>query len=1159
MTEFAPDRRGLPRAPRAMLRVGSERVDPESLPGSRSRERRAGPAGDEWPLALAYRGPVLRVLGGPGTGKTRLAVEIVASRVDAGELAADECLLLAASRRSAATLRDAVTTRLAATTREPLSRTFASLGFGILRRAAIEADLPTPRLLSGPEQDVVLRDLLDGHRADPAGAPPWPDHLSEALTTRGFRAELRDLLMRAVERGVDPQALAALGRREGRPEWVAAAQVLEEYDQVTALSRPGAYDPAWIVTAAADALEDVPGLLSGLCRQTRLIVVDDAQEVTASGARLLGILAGSGVQIVLLGDPDCAVQTFRGAEPGFFGDGWRALGAGETVRLRRGRRMPGVLAAAAGRVVALIGAVGGTRHRGADPVGDGGVVEVHVFRSAAAEAGFVADVLRRAHLVDGMPWSDMAVIVRGQARAATIRRVLASARVPVAPSDGSLPVRDEEAVRPLLTLLRAAVERRLAVIRGALEAGSDRAETSIPPWGSQPAGQGAAMVALGGAGMADRAGVGEAVGEVPGEGRGDDPDAGWSLTPEAAVDLLTSPYGGADAVVLRRLRRALRRVALDSGSALPPDVLLARALARPGLLLDLGPEADGARRIAAMLEAARVRLAQEPRASAETVLWDIWTSARVADAWREAALAGGRGGMRADRDLDAVVEVFAAAAALADRVPGSDVAAFLDHIGAQEVAADTLAARSPEDQCVSVLTPHASAGREWPLVAVAGVQEGTWPDLRLRGSLLGSEHLVEVLAGREPSVPAAQAAIRHDEARLFHVAVSRASHRLIASGVRSEEDQPSAYLDVLDPRPEGSIRAFTEVERPLTLVGTVGSLRRELGRALTLPPGSRSRVDPGDEGPGDEGPGDEGPGDEGVRHADSAARTLAVLAREGVRGADPAGWWALRRPTSSAERIASGTLVPVSPSGLVEFGQCQVRWLLGRLGGEGPPIGSAALGTLVHETLAECGDAEAEVLRSHLAAQWGRLGLGGGWLARAKWAEGVAMVDRAAAYFAAARRDGWVRIGAEVSMRHTLGRAVVSGVADRLERNGSGGVRVIDYKTGSTKPKVAEVARHPQLGCYQVALEAGAFGPALTSAGAALVQLGKASTKDITRAVQDQRPLADDEDPEWARTLVTEAGEAMSGATYAATPGDWCRTCAVRTSCPVQPEGAMLA
>src|SRR5207244_2446763 len=110
---------------------------------------------------------------------------------------------------------------------EPLVRTFAGYAFGLLRRAAAQSGEPAPRLLTGPEQDLVIRELLAG--ADPAD---WPEHLAPALRTRAFAAELRDLLRRAVERGVGPGELAARGTALARPDWVAAGRFYARYLQV---------------------------------------------------------------------------------------------------------------------------------------------------------------------------------------------------------------------------------------------------------------------------------------------------------------------------------------------------------------------------------------------------------------------------------------------------------------------------------------------------------------------------------------------------------------------------------------------------------------------------------------------------------------------------------------------------------------------------------------------------------------------------------------------------------------------------------------------------------------------------------------------------------------------------------------------------------------
>ena len=1024
---------------------------------------------------LAADAPVVRVLGGPGTGRSTLGVELVLDRVDRLGHTPDECLLLAPTRLAAAALRDRLTARLARTSSEPLARTHQSFGFALLRREAALRGDPAPRLLSGPEQDVVLRELLAGHRAGLAGRPVWPERLHAALDARGFRAELRDLLMRAVEHGVDSDRLADLGRRHDRPEWVAAAAVLDEYDEVTALSQPGAFDPAWILTAAADLLKEDEAALTRLREQIRLVVVDDAQELTWAAARLLRTIAHPGLQVVLLGDPDSAVQTFRGADPRLlWWEDWPALREAPTVVLGTAYRSPQRLHEAAGEVARRIGALGGGRQRESTAARAGGEVQVALLRSVAQEAAFVASTLRRAHLHDGMPWREMAVVVRGRSRAATLRRVLAAADVPLAPPEGEVPVREEVAVRPLLSLLDLCL--RLA---------------------------------------RDPAALGH-----PGE----------------AADLCLSPAGGADAVSLRRLRRALRRIELDDGGRRSSDELLAAALGDPVLSARSGPDGEPLRRLTRAVRAgvAAARRtpdgnAWEPGVSAESVLWAIWSALGLAEPWRRAALAGGPRGARADRDLDAVVGVFDAAARYADRLPGSGPEAFLDHLRSEEVAGDTLALRAPALDTVAVLTPAAAAGRSWRLVCLAGVQEGVWPDLRLRGSLLGSEQLVDVVTGRGGTVRAAQAAVRHDETRLFHVAVSRAAERLVVSAVRNDEEQPSVYLDVLDPLPaeaDGG-RPFTSVGRALTLPAVVGALRQHAA-ALDDPVAARQ-----------------------------AGRQLARLADDGVTGADPRHWWSLVPAAADRPRRPGDQQVRVSPSKVEQFRTCQLAWVLRASGGDGVKSPSASIGTLVHDVLADLGDVDAATLQAEIDRRWPQLGLTPGWVQDRQREQAHEMARRAADYFRSPAAAGWERVGVEVDAAVQIGRAMLQGRVDRLERHTDGRLRVVDYKTGSSKPTVAELARHPQLGVYQAAVEAGAFaGFGDRSGGAALLHLGKAANTSVT--LQQQVALEQDQDPQWARTLIEQTAEGMGGAVFAATPGEHCRMCPVVASCPARPEGQSI-
>jgi superfamily I DNA/RNA helicase/RecB family exonuclease len=1018
--------------------------------------------------AAAHRVPVLRVLGGPGTGKTTLAVAVVLDRVRSGEARPDQCLLLTSSRLAAAGLRDRVTAALGGTSTEPLARSHQSFGFGILRQAAALRGDPAPRLLSGPEQDVILRELLAGHASGAAPAPPWPERVREALPTRGFRGELRDLLMRAVEYGLDAGDLAGLGRAHGRPEWAAAAQVLREYDQVTALSAAGAYDPAWILTAAADLLQDEPEALARVRSGLRLVVVDDAQELTSAAGRLLRVICGSGPgpSVILLGDPDTAVQTFRGADPRFLAEGWGTLGSGPTLVLPTAYRLPEVTHAAAQRVARKIGALSGGRQRTARAAGPGGRLDVHLVRAVSQEASLVAAELREAHLRHGVPWSEMAVVVRGQGRTTTLRRVLTASGVPVAAAGSDLPVRDEVAVRPLLALVRVVL---------------------------------------------DLAG-----------GRTDVVD------PQVAVDVLLSPVGGADAVVLRRLRRALREAELEAGGTRSSDELLAEALVHQGRLADIGAEALAARRVARVIGAGVAAARGGPRPSAEDILWAMWSASGLARPWRDRALAGGAAGARADRDLDAVVGLFDAAAKFTDRLPQAGPEQFLTHILSQDIPGDTLIAGAPTGEAVAVLTPQAAAGREWRMVCVAGVQEGVWPDLRLRGSLLGSEQLVDVVTGRGGSFRAAQAAVRYDETRLFLVALTRATERVVVTAVRSDDEQPSVYLDVVDPLPDDcdGLRPFTELRRTMTLPTLVAELRREL-------------VDPAPQTRG------------------RAVTALARLAREGVPGADPSQWWVTRALSDDRPLRGPGHVVRVSPSKVEAFGRCGLRWLLTTCGGEGPAVGSAEIGTLVHGIAADLGEADAATLAAEVDARWHLLGLPRGWVSDRKRAEARTMTGRLAAYFDAARRDGWTALGAEVEMEVALGRVVLRGQVDRLEQSPDGRLRVIDVKTGSRKPSRQDLPRHPQLGAYQLAVQEGAFTRHGTaSAGAALLQIGKAANKGIT--VQEQPALADDDEPGWVRALVVETGEGMAAAQFTAQPGEWCSQCQVKACCPLQPEGRVL-
>jgi superfamily I DNA/RNA helicase len=315
--------------------------------------------------ALDHPGGPLRVLGGPGTGKSTLVAHAVADRIVRAGVDPEEILVLTASRRAAADLRERITELLAGelrTVREPLVRTVHSYAFAVLRLQSSLHELPPPRLLSGPEQDVVVRELLAGDVED--GGRQWPPRLRPALGLSAFAAELRDLLLRAAERGLGPEDLIALGREHRRDEWVAAGRFFRGYEQVTLLrgvagagapqATAPALDAAELVSAALLAMQTDAELLRRERGRVRHLLVDDAQHLDPQQARLIELLGAGARELVLLGDPDQTVFSFRGADPGLL-----TTGESPVLRLVTDHRMtPAVRSAVTGLAARLPGPAG---------------------------------------------------------------------------------------------------------------------------------------------------------------------------------------------------------------------------------------------------------------------------------------------------------------------------------------------------------------------------------------------------------------------------------------------------------------------------------------------------------------------------------------------------------------------------------------------------------------------------------------------------------------------------------------------------------------------------------------------------------------------------------------------------------------------------------
>jgi len=978
------------------------------------------------------------VVGPPGSGKTTLAVALARDAVNRRAIDAGSVLVLTPTRRAAERLRDRVSAAVGVPTGGAIVRSVASLAWSILRANALEAGEPPPVLLTGAMQDEILRDLLQGHRIGRAPGPSWDGvAASEATALPGFCHELRDLIMRAEEADLGPEDLRALGERHGRAAWVAAAQVFGEYEANLELRRmaedQGAlHDSAGMVSAAADVLAARGRELA----PWRLVVLDDAQDVTRAAWRLLKVIARS-AGVVLIGNADQAVQGFRGAAPevlaGAVLDAPEGLGAVVLRLTRTHGRAPG-LASLSRRIAERIG----TSREFSSRTRGGGVpqdppVEV-IVSSGAGEARALATRLREAHRGGGgkpCAWSDMVVIARNQARVREIRAGLIDEGIPCASLGGATALHLEPAVAPLLRLARRAL------------------------------------------------------------------GAAW--TTEQAEEVLASRLVGLGAMSVRHLKRRLLEEERSGGGTRSAGALLVDALEDPSRLADRG-------------------------ASAPEILWAIWTSLGVADGWREAALGGSS---TDDADLDAVVALFDAASRYVERLPDAPPESFFSYLEGQGFADDSLAARGGEGDVVAFETPASAAGREWDIVAIVGLEEGTWPNLRLRDTVFGAATLAEVVSGREQGasprdqVEAAHAsrlAVLADETRAFYVAFTRARGRVVALCREGDGDRPSRFVSLIDGPGQRRRRPADDIQGLSSLREAVVRLRRE-AEGLSA--------------------------DERAGHV----AMLAHLAEAGITGADPSEWHGVAPASTDEPLWGEAQIVRVSPSKVQGIESCPLKAVLEASGGSGEAGEAQRRGLLVHDIAADHPAGGAEELKAALADRWSELGYPDNWVGNRERERIDRMMERLAEYTAEVRNEGW-EVRAERSFRVEVGRALLSGRADRVHLK-DGEVRIADLKTSSSRISEAEAQRNAQLAMYQAAVTCGGFSEGTEAAGAELVFLGLRSGNPVRK----QDPI----DREGAMARLNAVVEELCKPAFEARVGKDCWSCPVKRSCPAWPQGGQVS
>ena len=479
----------------------------------------------------------------------------------------------------------------------------------------------------------------------------------------------------------------------------------------------------------------------------------------------------------------------------------------------------------------------------------------------------------------------------------------------------------------------------------------------------------------------------------------------------SVVEVLHSPIFGLDSIAIRRLKRQLAQQSeLDQ---VPASELLIAALE-----VEIEPSTPEFRKLG-KLAALIQNIKSLADSSAHELLSTIWL---IVDHSALQILAKGSSevALAANRSLDSVLELFAAA----QRFDANQLGTASDFVFAQleqAVPEDSLAAKGLRPS-VLLTTAAGLSDRSYQVVLLPRLQDGIWPNLRPRSSLLGATSLSGYINGKfaQPTLPVRSEL--DDEIRLLYKAIGAARSEVLITAMVSQEEQPSQFFEMLGLSPERNEQAISFDLRRL-----VGNYRRALAN-----------------------------GDQSVAHL------LAALALLQVPGANPEGWQGLLPISTNEPLVVEGEDIRFSPSRLSSFEKCPVHWFIQNFGGDGSGF-EASLGTLLHAAL-EVSSTQAE-LEEYVESNWHSLEFEASWQSSGQKRKALNMVAALGEYL----RGAGELVTAEQKFEVKIGRLVIAGKIDRVERDADGGLRVVDLKTGKP-PSAQEVLAHRQLAVYQLAV-----------------------------------------------------------------------------------------
>lgn len=478
---------------------------------------------------------VTLVAGAPRSGKTEFALDmLIAAMKRYGDANA---VMTVSGRQIADMLGDRAIRELSAVSQARPVTTLSAVAFRLLTAARSAQGKPLPKLLNGAEQDVIIRKVLTSHvehrqHGDECATcdllrvyfavSEWSGLVADD-STDAFANQLRDMLARMNEIGAKPELenmlIARAASRNGeldarrerlRTQWRLAFALREEYNAAIRAAYSGEYrlDASQLMIDATEAVSDIRD-----ADIPNMLIVDDFQDATLAGFALLEALHNRGTRLLLVGNPDEAVQTFRGSYPEYlFNEAQSRMGArlerienlyaacendgAQTIRNASNRqnvhddyrtlvatRVSLSIASTEPTDVPLPERPGKMRNiPGAMPIealpsgntdacvtpADGSV-ETALYRSSSEELDDVVWKIKTEHLQRSREWNDMAVITHDNATVRAFGERLRADGVPVRYSSVTRPLKDEPFVQGLFALIELAELKRRTIAASGMD------------------------------------------------------------------------------------------------------------------------------------------------------------------------------------------------------------------------------------------------------------------------------------------------------------------------------------------------------------------------------------------------------------------------------------------------------------------------------------------------------------------------------------------------------------------------------------------------------------------------------------------------------------------------------------------------------------------